>query len=93
MCFAMIFGLLDCISRIMYLLFSDYCASRETMDNLRRFIEAQPNDLQRWHQRKNVYLVCNREVDGQLFSADLCDELAKGFQQLQPLYELFWRVM
>lgn len=101
-----------------------YSASRETMDNLRRFIEAQPvafrkalaclgkqpvfglegdcykrplnpalpDDLQRWHQRKNVYLVCNREIDGQLFSADLCVELAKGFQQLQPLYELFWRV-
>jgi len=102
-----------------------YSASRETMDNLRRFIEAQPvafrkalaclgkqpvfglegdcykrplnpalpDDLQRWHQRKNVYLVCNREIDGQLFSADLCVELAKGFQQLRPLYELFWRVM
>lgn len=101
-----------------------YSASRETMDNLRRFIEAQPvafrkalaclgkqpvfrlegdcykrplnpalpDDLQRWHQRKNVYLVCNREIDGQLFSAELCDELAKGFQQLRPLYELFWRV-
>lgn len=102
-----------------------YSASRETMDNLRRFIETQPvafrkalgclgkqpvfalegdcykrplnpalpDDLQRWHQRKNVYLVCNREIDGQLFSAELCVELAKGFQQLQPLYELFWRVV
>jgi len=102
-----------------------YSASRETMDNLRRFIEAQPvafrkvlaclgkqpvfalegdsykrplnpalpDDLQRWHQRKNVCLICNRETDGQLFSAELCDELGKGFKQLQPLYELFWRVM
>ena len=95
------------------------------MDNLRRFIEAQPvafkkalaclgkqpvfalegdsykrplnpalpDDLQRWHRRKNVYLVCNREIGGQLFSAELCVELGKGFQQLRPLYELFWRVM
>ena len=101
-----------------------YGASRETMDNLRRFIEAQPvafrkavaclgkqpvfavegdcykrplnpalpDDLQAWHRRKNIYLVCNREAGGQLFSAELCDELGKGFQQLQPLYELFWRV-
>lgn len=53
---------------------------------------ALPDDLQSWHRRKNIYLACNREVGGQLFSAELCDELGKGFKQLQPLYELFWRV-
>ncbi len=102
-----------------------YSASRQTMDNLRRLIEAKParfrtatawlagqqdfvlegdcykrplnpalpDDLQSWHCRKNIYLVCNREVDGRLFSRDIRDDLAAGFRQLQPLYELFWQLV
>ena len=54
---------------------------------------ALPDDLQRWHCRRNIYLVCNREVDGRLFSQDICDDLAAGFRQLQPLYELFWQLV
>jgi len=52
-----------------------------------------PDDLQRWHCRKNIYLVCNREVDGRLFTQDIRDDLAAGFRQLQPLYELFWQMV
>ena len=101
-----------------------YSASRETMDNLRRFIEAKPaefrkivgflgkqsvftlegdrykrplnpalpDDLQDWHQRKNVYLICNRPVDGRLFSRNIAADLQGGFEMLKPLYELLWRV-
>lgn len=101
-----------------------YSATRETMGNLRRMIEAQPerfrqavawlarqqdfvlegdcykrplnpalpDDLQSWHCRKNVCLICNREVDGRLFTRDIRDDLAAGFRQLQPLYELFWQM-
>jgi len=102
-----------------------YSASRQTMDNLRRLIEAQPerfrttvawlaqqdafvlegdrykrplnpalpDDLQTWHCRKNVCLICNREVDGRLFTQDIRDDLATGFRQLQPLYDLFWQMV
>lgn len=52
-----------------------------------------PDDLQRWHRRKNLYLVCNREADGRLYSPELCEELRMGFRQVQPLYELFWRMV
>ena len=101
-----------------------YSASRETMDNLRRLIEARPaefravvaclegqtsfslegecykrplrpdlaEDLQQWHRRKNVYLICSRPVDGRLFTRGICDTLQEGFRQLQPVYELLWRV-
>ncbi|HEX9080075.1 MAG TPA: DUF2461 domain-containing protein, partial [Desulfuromonadaceae bacterium] len=101
-----------------------YGAERETMDNLRRYIEnkpaefrravaclgkqgtfvlegerykrpldpALPDDLQEWHQRKNVYVVRNRVADGRLFTRAICDDLREGFRLLAPVYELLWRV-
>lgn len=51
-----------------------------------------PPDLQQWHQRKNVYLICTRPADGMLFTRAIRDELAKGFELLKPVYELLWRV-
>jgi uncharacterized protein (TIGR02453 family) len=101
-----------------------YCASRETMDNLRRFIEAKsaefkkiisffskqstftlegdrykrpvnaalPDDLQQWHGRKNIFFMCQRPVDGRLFTRGVSDDLREGFSLLKPLYDLLWRV-
>ena len=101
-----------------------YSATRETMDSLRRFIEAKPaefrkivaafsrqdtftlegerykrplnptlpDDLQLWHGRKNIYVICQRPVDGRLFTRGICDDLREGFALLKPLYELLWRV-
>ncbi len=45
-----------------------------------------PDDLQQWHQRKNVYVVCNRLPDHALFTARLLDDLREGFVTLAPLY-------
>ena len=101
-----------------------YSATKETMDSLRRFIEAKPaefrknitflgkqdiftlegdryrrplnpalpDDLQLWHGRKNIYFVCQRPVDGRLFTRGICDDLREGFGMLKSLYELLWRV-
>lgn len=100
-----------------------YSATRETMDSLRRFIEAKPaefrkgvaffgkqdtfslegdcykrllnpalpDDLQRWHGRKNIYFICQRPVDGRLFTRGIYDDLREGFGMLKPLYEMLWR--
>jgi len=51
-----------------------------------------PDDLQVWHRRKNLYLVCNRLPDGQLFSDRLVDDLRVGFMQLALLYNLLWQM-
>jgi uncharacterized protein (TIGR02453 family) len=51
---------------------------------------ALPDDLQVWHRRKNLYLVCYRLPDGRLFSGRLLDDLRSGFEQLAPLYHLLW---
>jgi uncharacterized protein (TIGR02453 family) len=101
-----------------------YSATKETMDNLRRFIEARPvefrkavaafgrqdtftlegdrykrtlnpalpEDLQQWHGRKNIHFICQRPVNGRLFTRGICDDLREGFEMLKPLYELLWRV-
>lgn len=51
-----------------------------------------PEDLHCWHQRKNFYLVCNRQPDKALFSRRLADDLRSGFGMLAPFYEYLWRV-
>lgn len=45
--------------------------------------------LRPWHQRKSVYLVCNRLSDRQLFDKELLRELITGFSLLEPLYQSF----
>jgi uncharacterized protein (TIGR02453 family) len=44
------------------------------------------DDLQVWHRRKNLYLVCNRQPDKALFTRRLADDLRKGFFLLAPFY-------
>ncbi len=51
-----------------------------------------PDDLQRWHRRKNIYLVCNRVPDGRLFSPGILEDLRAGFARLAPTYHLLWRL-
>jgi uncharacterized protein (TIGR02453 family) len=51
-----------------------------------------PQDLQDWHRRRNLYLVCNRPPDGRLFSDGIVEDLSTGFAQLAPLYHLLWQL-
>ena len=50
---------------------------------------AVPEQLRPWHQRKSVYLVCNRQSDSGLFGRELLSELISGFKLLEPLYHAF----
>jgi len=50
---------------------------------------AVPEHLRSWHQRKSVYLVCNRQSDSGLFGRELLNELVAGFTLLAPLYHSF----
>lgn len=51
-----------------------------------------PDDLQPWHRRKNLYLVCNRLPDERLFSRGILEDLCRGFEQLAPFYRLLWQL-
>lgn len=48
-----------------------------------------PEELNDWYQRKEIYFVCNREIDQRLFSAELLDDLMDGFEKLSPIYNFF----
>ncbi len=43
-------------------------------------------DILEWYQRKNLYLVCNRNIDEPLFSGKLVDDLISGFGLITPFY-------
>ncbi len=43
-------------------------------------------DLNEWYQRKDLYFVCNKELDNQLYGASLVDMLIEDFKLLVPFY-------
>ena len=47
-------------------------------------------EFQDWYQMKNLYLVCNREVDDTLFSRKLLNDLKSGFGLIAPFYHYLW---
>jgi len=52
--------------------------------------KSKPAELQAWYQRKNIYFVCNRQIDEALLTPRLVDELIQGFGTLEPLYQFLW---
>jgi Conserved hypothetical protein (DUF2461) len=47
------------------------------------FDETKPKEIQDWYQSRNLYLVCNRQIDGDFFSVKL-DNLLSGFKMVSP---------
>jgi len=56
------------------------------------FDKSKPKQIQNWYQRKNLYLVCNRYIDQDIYSDRLIDTLIEGFQILVPLYKYLWEI-
>ena len=44
-----------------------------------------------WYQRRNCYVVRNREMDRLFFSRKLADELSDAFITMKPLYDFLWK--
>jgi uncharacterized protein (TIGR02453 family) len=53
-----------------------------------------PNDLpenfQEWYQKKNLYLMCSRDIGDELFTGKIAETLVSGFRILEPLYKFLW---
>ena len=50
-------------------------------DKYKRTLDpAQPPAIQDWYQRKNLYLVCNREIDDHFFSGGTAGRPHQRFQ-------------
>lgn len=54
--------------------------------------DTKSKELLEWYQRKNLYLICNRQVDDRLFRRKLIDDLKSGFSFLAPLYNYLWKI-
>lgn len=62
-------------------------------EKYKRLLDGQKEeDILEWYQRRNLYLVCNRQIDGRLFSRGVLDELTSGFGRLAPFYHWLWRL-
>lgn len=62
-------------------------------EKYKRLLDGQKEgDILEWYQRRNLYLVCNRQADGHLFSRGVLDELTAGFGLLAPFYHWLWRL-
>jgi len=63
-------------------------------ENYKRILDPSKSGiLLEWYQRKNFYLVCNRDVDDSLFSARLVDDLINNFGMIAPFYQYLWNVI
>jgi hypothetical protein len=47
---------------------------------------SKTQEIQNWYQRRNLYLVCKREIDERLFSGELVDDLMFAFHLAAPFY-------
>jgi uncharacterized protein (TIGR02453 family) len=52
-----------------------------------------PEELREWYQKKDLYFVCDRELDDKIFTPQLVDELVESFRQLLPFHDYFNKLM
>jgi uncharacterized protein (TIGR02453 family) len=56
-------------------------------DKYKRILDKEKTeDINEWYQRKNLYLVCNKEIDNLLFSKELVDKLIADFSLVKDFY-------
>jgi len=56
-------------------------------DKYKRILDKEKTeDINEWYQRKNLYLVCNKEIDNLLFSKELVDKLIADFSLIKDFY-------
>lgn len=46
-------------------------------------------ELREWYQKKEIYFVCNKGLNDNLFSGELLNELIHGFRLIAPFYNFF----
>jgi uncharacterized protein (DUF2461 family) len=55
-------------------------------DDYKRIIKPHPPHLAKYYQKKSLYLVKNREIDGAVFDENFADELKNEFERLRGFY-------
>lgn len=56
-------------------------------DRYKRILDSsKPADILEWYQKKNLYLVCERQIDNRFFTRLVLDDLVEGFSLAADLY-------
>lgn len=62
-------------------------------DKYKRIFDPEKStDIQEWYQKKNLYLVHNRDNDNRLYGRSIFDDLIAGFSLLAPVYHFLWSI-
>lgn len=62
-------------------------------DQYKRLLDpGKPKEMLDWYQRKNLYLVCNRDIDDRLFNHELVQDIKDGFGRLADFYHYLCRI-
>jgi len=51
-----------------------------------------PEKLQKWFQRRNLYIIRNCPIDDDLFSPKISKRIQKEFEILSPFYNFLWSI-
>jgi uncharacterized protein (TIGR02453 family) len=51
-----------------------------------------PKELQEWYNRKNLYLVCNQQIECNFIDKILISDLIHGFETIAPFYNYLCKV-
>jgi uncharacterized protein (TIGR02453 family) len=51
-----------------------------------------PGEFQDWYHRKSLYLVCNRQIEGNSIDKKLIKDLRSSFEMITPLYQFLCKV-
>lgn len=58
----------------------------------RTLAEDMPEFILDWYQRKNLYLVCNKNIDNALYSNQLITELKSNFNLISDFYHYLYKI-
>lgn len=52
----------------------------------------KPEELLDWYQRKNIFFMCTKNIDAEIFSGKVLNTVKESFTKLTPYYKFLWRI-
>jgi uncharacterized protein (TIGR02453 family) len=54
--------------------------------------KSKSEEILNWYQRKEIYFLCEKKLDKELFGSQLVETLKRDFDILKPFYEYLWKL-
>ncbi len=52
----------------------------------------KPEELLDWYQRKNIFFMCTKNIDSNIYSDKILETVKNCFSELIPFYKFLWRI-